>query len=318
MRELGPWLVIGAILVVPALLLASPPAVRRGSWSYFGLAFIQSLGGIVIPLLTFLGAASFTPDWKGGCRFGWLDCFHGGKFALLPLVLWAVASFYAAMIWRNGRPARPWVKLGLLQGVVVGWVCLVHGFATIRFEAAMLLGMLIPLYTAAWYGVAAYLVVVKSSPPITPSQAWMALGTGAPWWVLSAVASWWSYRGLPEQPPSCFVVTAALRGHPALVGPLAVLPGRDGRLRRVNRQLLAFWALEDVWARSAPQSHRAFRRCYNRLGPRVARRMNTPWRADAVYLALKPLEWGAMLAAGQCQEFYERYENVLRCHTPSQ
>jgi hypothetical protein len=72
-----------------------------------------------------------------------------------PLVVWAMAAFYAATILKTGKPYHAWIKLGLIHGAVVSAVCLIHGFAVIKFEPPMLLGMLIPLYTAAWYAVTA-------------------------------------------------------------------------------------------------------------------------------------------------------------------
>jgi hypothetical protein len=286
------WLIPAAIVVVPVLALSLPPAVRERSWATFGLAVIQSAGGIVVPLLAFVASAFFTPEWKGGCRLGAVDCFHAGKVALAPLVLWAMASFYAATILKTTRPHHIWIKLGLIHGAVVSAVCLIHGFAVIKFEPPMLLGMLIPLYTAAWYGVTAYWVVLRDEPRLNPAQELTCFLSGAPWWLLAAFLSELSYRRLPTSPPSCFVVTAASHGHASLVGPFVQIQ-RGGRRRPANRQLLVFWAFEDAWRRRSPDSHGSFRRRYDTWGPRLARRIRSPFAADAVHLLLKPAEWAA-------------------------
>jgi hypothetical protein len=290
-----PWLIVTAIIGVPSLLLAVPAAVRTRSWSLSGLAFVQSAGGIVVPLLAFVASAFLVPEWKGGCRLGAVDCFHAGKLALLPLVLWSMAAFYRATVRQPRPPHRRWVRLGLVHGAAISGVCVVHGLLTLRAEPPLIAGMLIPLYTAAWYALTAYRVAYRDEPTITPAEERTVAFSGVPLWLLAAALSALQYRGLPTSPPSCFVVTAASRGHRRLVGPLLPVP-RAGRLRRASAQLLTFWSLEAAWSRRSPATHRAFRQFYNRVGPHVARHIRGPWTADAVYLCLKPLEWAAQHA----------------------
>lgn len=287
-------IMVGLLIGVPGLLLALPAAVRDRSWSAFGLALIQSLGGIVLPLWAFIGAVFLVPDWKGACRLGAVDCFHVGKLALLPLVLWAMAAFYRVTVRPAQRPHRAWVRLGLCHGAFISAVCLAHGLVTLKSEPPMVIGMLIPLYTAAWYGITAYRIVFRDEPEMTPAEELTAVMSGGPFWLLAALLSYLQYRGLPEHPPSCFVVTAASRGHARLVGPFAQV-SRRGRPRFANRQLLVFWAFEEAWRRRHPRSHRRFRTLYNAWGPRAARGIRHPLAADAVFLALKPLETLASL-----------------------
>ncbi|WP_146583528.1 DUF6688 family protein [Posidoniimonas polymericola] len=92
-----------------------------------------------------------------------------------------------------------------------------------------------------------------------------------------------------EEPVTCFVASAAARGHARLVG---AWPAGSGR---VTRQLQRLKALELVLAVTSPAAHRLVRRHYNQWGPRAARRLTTPWLADAAYLLLKPCEWLAAL-----------------------
>lgn len=78
------------VILVPSALLAIAPGIKERSWRRWGLATATAAAGIAAPLLAFFAAIVFTPEWKGGCRCGWLDCFHTGKLALLPLVFWAL------------------------------------------------------------------------------------------------------------------------------------------------------------------------------------------------------------------------------------
>jgi hypothetical protein len=115
-----------------------------------------------------------------------------------------------------------------------------------------------------------------------------------PFWFAGVLWSKKIFSTLPDQPPSCFVVTAAGQGHRSFVGPFLEVTHR-GRNRVANRQLATLWKLEELWQSRAPLTHRSFRRIYNCVGPAIARRINSPWLADAAYLALKPVEWVAAL-----------------------
>ena len=68
-----------------------------------------------------------------------------------------------------------------------------------------------------------------------------------------------------------------------------------GQTRRANQQLITLWQFENLWREKFPRSHQVFRRGYNRLGPRLAAKIRSPWRADLIFLALKPGEWLAWL-----------------------
>ncbi|MFZ4397316.1 MAG: DUF6688 family protein [Kiritimatiellia bacterium] len=125
---------------------------------------------------------------------------------------------------------------------------------------------------------------------LSPAQAGYALLPGVPFWIGSVLASQRLYQALPDVAPSCFVVTAASRGHPWVVGTMRVKDGA-GVCRQVNQQLLVFREFEACWQRRAPATHAAFRRFYNVWGYRTARWIQNRWMADGVYLLLKPAEW---------------------------
>ncbi len=118
-------------------------------------------------------------------------------------------------------------------------------------------------------------------------------------WIAAYFATWRAaillaleaYAQLPVEPPDrCYIATAASRGHPRLVGSREVAC-RDGTTRRVNLQLAYFKCGELVLKAVTPRLHRAIRRIYDAVGPRLARLLLHKAAADVAYLALKPLEW---------------------------
>ena len=58
---------------------------------------------------------------------------------------------------------------------------------------------------------------------------------------------------------------------------------------------MTLWQFEAWWRDHAKRSHALFRRAYNHLGPVVARRISSAWKADLAYLMLKPVEFVAQL-----------------------
>ena len=285
-----PLLMAGTFLVA----LSLPPALKRKSWKAFFAALGLSFFGILLPLFVFLFSALLVPEWKGGCRHGWLDCFHLGKLALTPLILAATAALYALDIYRVADRTRPWIVLGICLGALVAAVCLVLGVISFGGAAdGFALWLLVPSYVSVWYGIrAAQLAKIAG---LGLAAYLRAFGCSLPFWL----AGWfWSrhiYALLPAQPPDCFVVTAAARGHESIVGPFFEI-NRGGRRRRANRQLITLWQFEALWQARAPRSHALFRRAYNRLGPAAAGCITSPEMADLAHLALKPVELLAALA----------------------
>lgn len=102
------------------------------------------------------------------------------------------------------------------------------------------------------------------------------------------------YAALPSQPPNCYIATAAANGHSAFVGSHEIQLG-NGRLMRVNRQLQNLKCAELALMVAAPHMHKVLRFVYDVIGKTLARRIQNPFLADAVYLSLKPFEW---MAAG--------------------
>lgn len=278
--------ILGIFLVA----LAVPPAVNENSWRRFGIALALCFVGVMLPVLVFLLSAFLTPEWKGACKRGWLDCFHLGKLALAPLVLWATAAWYAVEVLRVKERTGPLLVTGLWNGTIVAGACFAFGVGVLGTKAPRggeLLWLFVPLYVAVWQGVRA--LQVSREAKLSPIQYLLAALGAAPFWWFSLTWSRRIYEGLPDQPPSCFVVTAAARGHEALVGPFLTV-SHQGQLRRANRQLLTLWQFEALWQARARRSQAAFRRVYNRIGPVIARQITLPCLADLAYLCLKPME----------------------------
>lgn len=276
---------------VIVLAVALPVALNQKSWPGMFLALPIAAFGVCLPLFVFLFSGGLVPDWKGGCHNGWIDCFYMGKLALTPFVLWAtVALFYVEGGWVKG-PVPAWVGPGLFMGAVISVVCLLFGIATtgLNAQGPLVWWLLVPGYIAAWY----YLRAAKYAGANGGwKNCWKALGWSMPFWCLGVIWSRHIYFTLPDQPPSCFVVTAAARGHAEVVGPF-VETNHGGRVRRANLQLVTLWQFEALWRDRAPRGHRLFRGIYNRVGPVIAARIKQPWLADAVFMAIKPAELAA-------------------------
>jgi hypothetical protein len=284
------------ILFIVALIvagLAMPSGIRETSWERFVAAAGLVIAGLLVPVAVFLLSTFLVPEWKGACQHGWIDCFFGGKLALSPLVLWACCSFYSVEILRIERPVPVRIIMGLWTGAVIAAVSLVYVVMLGGAAGGMGFWLLVPAgYTALWYGARAFDLARETK---VSSKAIIGTLFGSiPFWIGSVVWSESWYESLSNQPPSCFVVTAAGRGHRGVVGPFIQIT-RDGRTRSANQQLLTLWLFEAFWQKHSFQTHRIFRRIYNRIGPVFARRINSRWLADMTYLALKPVEFLAAL-----------------------
>jgi len=160
-----------------------------------------------------------------------------------------------------------------------------------------------PAASLVAYGEAALYVWNRGTAPfLRAAGSWLGLGglCGGTWYfILGRAAD--AFERLPAtQPPGegCYIATAAARGHPRIVGSWPCLYP-DGRIRRVNRQLLVLKAGEIALRARRPRLHRRLRRIYDAVGPRLAAALGPPLLADLAYLLLKPLEWGTRLVLGR-------------------
>jgi hypothetical protein len=265
------------------LLLAAPFGVREG-WRRFVVEALRWLMVVWVPLIVFFLSTGMSPEWKGEATFGALSCWIEGKIWLTPMVVWACAALYAGALGYRGPG---WVA-GLVSGGIAATSCAVYGLVVMpKTDGPTVLFLLVPVYTAVVYVRAAVLAVRDAG-----ISRWSVAAVGAvglPSFILSAVEAQKIYAELPEEPPECFVVTAASHGDPAVVGPFFVVL-RNGRLRRANAQLLRFWAFEARWSAVSPWTHAAFRTIYGWVGPLVARRLQGRVRATCAWRALRVVE----------------------------
>lgn len=280
------------LLWLPLLLLTLPVWLKTRSFGGFLRATGQVSLGILIPIYWFVLSTELKPDWKGESPLGWLGSYPVGQLWLSPLILWAASAFYARVVWRTSRPLASWIVFGYISGAAVSLFCLALALLC-QWQFLIVVWPFIPPV-----GVAAYYTVVARrllSQRRASRAEWAKLVGGTlPWWVACLWQSHRFHQMLPEEPPECFVVTAATYGHPCIVRTHFHIE-RAGVKRRVNRQLLTFWAFENRWSEMHPASHQWFRRIYNRIGPKAASFIRTPLLADAAYLVLKPAEWTARL-----------------------
>ena len=136
----------------------------------------------------------------------------------------------------------------------------------------------------------------------TEKRSWLIAGFIL--WLVGYLLSWKfaidlmmvEYAKLPTSQPNCFVSSAAANGHQSLVGPFAVNSSRANESTNINRQMQRLKFFEFAFAAGLPHTHRIARAIYNRLGPWLADicRSNV-WFSDATFLALKPIEWVAIV-----------------------
>jgi len=287
---------------LPALLLIIPAAaaaVYRRSWPWFVVSLGLSFAVIVLPLFVFTASAFLTPDAKDQCRHGWIDCFMTGKLALLPPAIFATIALYAVEAFRVKNRTAVWIIAGLCSGAIISIVCLVYGLIFIPYDGGKIF-MLVPAYIAVWYFLRTRQLAKERSS--AEEIIWYSVLGNLPFWLGSLFWSQSTYSSLPQSVGDCFVVTAASRGHPNVVGPHFLITHKS-RLVSANDQLLTLWQFEDLWRQLEPRSHRQFRSLYNRVGPVVSSQIQSPWLADIAYLALKPVEVAAkiILAASKIQ-----------------
>jgi uncharacterized protein DUF6688 len=275
------------VLVLILIALAGPALQQERTMSRFLIALMLSFIGVVVPLFVFLVSTFLVPEWRGGSPHGWIDCFYVGKLALTPLVFWATAALYVTDIYRAKGPLKGWVGLGWFTGAIVSTVCFLFGLMTLSFlEGRIKWFLVVPFYVCVWYWVG-FARINRTGQ--AGGNYWKGAIGSLPFWIGSLLWSRAYYSSLPNQNPSCFIVTAASRGHRWFVGPFIEI-NRHDRTQMANHQLITFWQFEALWRAGAPRSHAGFRRVYNRIGSAIANKIISPWMADATYLALKPVE----------------------------
>lgn len=106
-------------------------------------------------------------------------------------------------------------------------------------------------------------------------------------------ADWTFSKQIPPPPKEYeghYLCTVAAGGHERVVKPLRY-GVRRGEKIIVNRQLCIANAFEDYIMEKFPKFHKLIRSVYDTYGYPISRHINSPERADAVYILMKPLEW---------------------------
>ncbi|MFH0975413.1 MAG: DUF6688 family protein [Spirochaetota bacterium] len=87
-----------------------------------------------------------------------------------------------------------------------------------------------------------------------------------------------------------YLCTVAASGHNKIVKPLR-LGTRKGSTIIVNRQLLIANAFEELISDHFPKVHRWIRKNYDKYGYPLSKKINTPFKADLIYILMKPIEF---------------------------
>lgn len=87
-----------------------------------------------------------------------------------------------------------------------------------------------------------------------------------------------------------YLCTVAAGGHEDVVKPQR-LGVRHGHSVIVNRQLCVANAFEQILEERTPRFHRQVRDFYDTYGFPIAKAIHSPYIADVIYFAMKPLEW---------------------------
>ncbi len=96
-----------------------------------------------------------------------------------------------------------------------------------------------------------------------------------------------------------YLCTVAAGGHKKIVKPLR-LGRRHGHEVIVNRQLCVANAFEQILEEKTPVLHRNVRSFYDTYGFPIAKLIHSPYIADIVFFAMKPLEWFFLIVLYFC------------------
>jgi len=251
-----------------------------------------------------LATLLFTTQWKGDKPYGWFGVVNIGYPGATILPIWTIAAVSLVVGLVSPRrllTSKPNFIMTATLAVVCFWYAGTYPIysniglsdVTVSPRAAALGLALVLVPGWACVNLSLLLAYVWRQRQLA-GRCWpfalpWAGGLAATVWAKCAAAvSYWN--SLPDEPPSCFVVSAAARGHPWLTGSRA--NPRTGRME--NLQLRRLRAFEALVAAAEPSLHRLLRRVYNAIGPAVAAGVRRRLAADAAYLLLKPLELTAL------------------------
>ncbi|MGD0899035.1 MAG: DUF6688 family protein [Thermoguttaceae bacterium] len=247
-------------------------------------------------------------------RFGVLSgVLVAAEYWLIFLVAAGGSSIIQAAIVSVLAAVVPWGTWQLL-GAKLGKGREGIAWGALALLLVSMLAMPVVIFACLWcstpWALAAYLItsfhLIRGSEARSRFTFSLAQLLGAVTWFGAHCSAWrvsftWmleEYSRLPTTPPQgCFVCTAVANGHPRVVhGEHYLAP--NGTAYRVNDQLRVLKGFELLLVSVSPKSHRACRRIYDRLGPRLAAPLVHPLLADLGYFVLKPAEWTALVCLG--------------------
>jgi hypothetical protein len=300
--DAGKTVALAAFFVLP--MLALPSLWERAIDVTLPLRFGMLLGRFQVLAVSFFSSATFmlstlafAPQWKGSKGLSWLFYINDDIAAvvLYPFYLGGAIAFGYAVSKPQQAVKSPLALAAMAINVLISLLYVVYVLVMRYVRADQQLFLLIPGNAAVAYLLMT--IAVWRRRELTSNRrlwGWMYGWCGG--FLVAMLAkiplAMRFYASLPDEPPqSCFVVTAAARGHPRIVGTTY-----DSTLcRTVNQQLLRFWQFEELLADQSPRVHRSLRHVYNRIGPWLANLIIARWQADLVFLLLKPLEWMAVI-----------------------
>jgi hypothetical protein len=208
---------------------------------------------------------------------------------VMSAIMYFIASVGFSIVW-----SISWL---MVKGYQNHWwlfvsSCVVGLF--ILFSGSFVLGMFGPPLAFISYSIAAASIWSAKERSF---QFTIAKLLGTTVYLASVFATWRlaidlmliEYSKLPTEDPNCFVSAAAAKGHRRWVGSDSIAV--DGKIVCVNRQMRELKAGEFVLKAVAPGFHRILRRCYNGVGPRLAKMIcRSKSAADIAYISLVPIQ----------------------------
>ena len=285
-----------ALTCIPFLVDQIIEPRRRGrnvlEFSTFSKTWLVLFVGVYSMLMFLLATNTFNAEWKGHKGPHWIYYVLEGYagMTLWPSYLFGGVMFMVAVC--NAKLATRFpvpLMFILIQTVISFWYT--YACIAMRFAPGEL--WIVPGSCGVCYGLyAVALFKYRDWSFADVKEYWVTATVAIVAFVTSVVAKCplakAYYDQLPDEPPdTCFIVTAATRGHRNVVQTWY----DESRRGVVNQQLINFWAFES-WLRSAfPTAHRRVRKVYNFVGPMVATLIVFKWQADIVYWLLKPVEF---------------------------
>jgi hypothetical protein len=225
---------------------------------------------------------------------------NDNQYSFTIFLLWLFPLYYPKIDqWAVRKWGRSRARLGFLALVTIAFVVV----AVINREQffpviLVLVGLVMaaPFWSLLMAGQSALWLLRNRETRFSLQHgfggaAWLAAYAIA--WRYDILRMYELYAQLPTAPPNCYIATAAACGHPQFVGSRTVQRA-DGAAVQVNRQLQVLKCAELALMVVNPRVHQLLRRIYDVAGKRLAYVIQTPLRADAAYLLLKPWEWLAI------------------------